>query len=98
MACREVHFLCVLKSNISYSLGDLLVLCESFNLSVGKIKTCRRIYLDPISLDYGDIIVELISFSSVSNDKIIAAVENLGSGANAQILPVENIMVKAPLP
>lgn len=91
MSEREVHLLCVIPSRYSQKVGEVLELCQPFNLSIGRALTCTQGLSDTLSMSNGDILIELAGNSGIDQENFVSAVQNIDENIGVQFLTAHEI-------
>jgi nucleoside-diphosphate kinase len=91
----EAHFLVTVSSNKKQELGKIFTLAAGpLKLSIGKVRTTSTSILQPgFSIDSGDFLLELVSFSGgKDSDSIKAQFESISDrGIYVDLLPYQRI-------
>jgi len=75
MTEREVHLLCIIRSNVLNLIGNVITLANSSKLMIGKIKTVSNdVYESGIILNQGDVIIEIVALDQKATNIFIETV------------------------
>ena len=92
MMSREVHFLCVIKTDSVCKMSKVLEVVHQHRLSIGRARTANMAVPDG-NIDSGDIVFEFVGIQGQNGENFCGDVANLSIGASAIKLSSEEVAV-----